>query len=174
MDQLLEDFVSSAREAAASQEPAKAVRSVLEGALANCDAYAGIIATQDEDELHLFEDETVSIWTCRFSPTQLTAPHEHKLPVQIAVVGGVERNILYHRRHGELFEAAEKEVRAGDILSLGPEAVHAVTAGTEQPSLALHVYLGPLMQIERSLFNWRTGEAIPFTMENFQAQSRRR
>ena len=73
-----------------------------------------------------------------------------------------------------LGEEKIKDVYAGDMLSLGPEAVHAVTAGTAEPSLALHVYLGPLMQIERSLFNWRTGEAIPFTMENFQAQSRRR
>lgn len=174
MDPLLESLVTQAREAAAAEDPAKAVRAVLENALADRDAYADIIAAQSEDEEHLFEDDTVSIWTCRFPPTELTAPHEHKLPVQIAVVRGIEKNILYHRRNGEMFEAAEKDVHAGDMLSLGPEAVHAVTAGTEEPSLALHVYLGPLMQIERSLFNWRTGAAIPFTMENFQAQSRRR
>lgn len=174
MDTLLETFVTQTREAAAGAEPAEAVRAVLQQALAEREAYAAIIAAQTEDEEHLFEDETVSIWTCRFPPSELTAPHEHRLPVQIAVVGGVEKNILYQRRYGELFEAAEKDVHAGDMLSLGPEAVHAVTAGTEEPSLALHVYLGPLMQIERSLFNWRTGQAIPFTMENFQAQSRRR
>ena len=174
MEKLLEEFVDRARDAAASPDPARAVRAVLEEALTDRDAYAAIIAAQEEDEDHLFEDETVSIWTCRFPPSELTAPHEHKLPVQIAVVGGVEKNILYQRRYGELFEAAEKDVHAGDMLSLGPEAVHAVTAGTGEPSLALHVYLGPLMQIERSLFNWRTGQAIPFTMENFQAQSRRR
>jgi len=173
MHPLLENFVARAREAAAGEDPASAVRTVLQDVLAEPTTYAEIIAAQDADEDHLFEDDTVSIWTCRFHGRELTPPHEHRLPVHIAVVGGVERNLMYRQRYGELFEAAEKDVHAGEMLSLGPEAVHAVTAGTEEPSLALHVYLGPLTRIERSLFNWRTGEALPFTMENFTAMSRR-
>ncbi len=34
---------------------------MLEGALGELDAYAGIIATQDEDELHLFEDDCLHL-----------------------------------------------------------------------------------------------------------------
>jgi predicted metal-dependent enzyme (double-stranded beta helix superfamily) len=174
MSELLDGFVARAREAASETNPTGAVRTLLKDTLSNPEGYAALIAAQPEDEDHLFEDDTVSVWTCRFHRTALTPPHEHKMPVHIGVVGGVERNIMYQRRNGELFEVVEKDICAGEILSIGADGVHAVTSALEEPSLALHVYLGPLTRVERSLFNWRTGEALPFTDENFAAQSRRR
>ncbi|WP_417518597.1 hypothetical protein [Minwuia sp.] len=172
MDRLLETFVTDARAAAVSDEPTSAVRGVLEDALTRADAFAALIAAQADDEVHLFEDETVSIWTCRFWPDVILPPHEHTIPVHIGVVGGVERNILYRRLYGELLQVFEKEVGRGDMLSMGADGIHAVTAAGPDPSLALHVYLGPLMQVERSLFNWRTGAAMPFTDANFEAMKR--
>jgi predicted metal-dependent enzyme (double-stranded beta helix superfamily) len=172
MQAMLTDVVDRMRTAAAGDDPSDAVREALRRCLGDASGLARLIARQAEDEEHLFEDAAVSVWTCRFHAGVLMPPHEHRMPVHIAVVGGAERNILYRRRDGALERAAEKNVHAGEILSLGPEAVHAVTALGPEPSLALHVYLGPLMRIERSLFDWDTGEAVPFTMENFSAMQR--
>lgn len=172
MDPLLGNFVSAMRRAAAADQPVRAVRAALRQALDDAEGFAAIIAAQADDEDHLFEDDGLSVWTCRFHPGALIPPHEHRMPVHIGVVGGAERNILYRRRDGALAEAGEKLVGPGEVLSLGPEAIHSVTAAGDTPSLALHVYLGPLMRVERSLFDWDTGAPVPFTMANLQAMTR--
>ena len=167
MDDLIEKFVEDARAAALDPEPTKAVRKVLLKALEDPAQIADAIAAQADDELLLHEDDTVSIWTCRFHPHQVVPPHEHKMDVHIGVFRGTEKNILFRRKEGTLEQAKTKGVEAGQVLSLGADGIHAVTADGNEPSLALHVYLGPLMQVERSLFDWTTGEPVEFTMENF-------
>ena len=37
----------------------------------------------------------------------------------------------------------------------------------DRVSYAIHVYLAPLSTIERSLFDWDTGSALPFTDDNY-------
>jgi len=163
----IEEFVEAARQAAVNPEPTKAVRQVLLDALADPEPVANAIAAQEEDEILLHEDETVSIWTCRFLPDRVVPPHEHKMDVHIGVFRGTEKNIMYRRDAGVLIKAKSKTVESGQIFSLGADGIHAATAHGGEPSLALHVYLGPLMQVERSLFDWRTGDAVEFTMDNF-------
>ena len=120
----------------------------------------------------LFEDDTCSIWSCRFSPDVVFAPHEHCMPVHIGVYRGAEVEVLYKREPGHLRHGGNKIVKAGDVVSLGADAIHAITADDDGQSHAIHVYMGPLTQIERSLFDWETGEAIGFTMENFHGMKR--
>ena len=167
MSNVIEDFVAAARKAAIDAEPTKAVRQVLSEALADPEAIADAIAAQEEDEILLHEDDTVSIWTCRFLPDRVVPPHEHRMDVHIGVFRGAEKNIMYRRDGGTLSVAKSKTVNTGQVFSMGADGVHAVTADGDKPSLALHVYLGPLMQVERSLFDWKTGEEVEFTMDNF-------
>lgn len=163
-----EAFVKAAREAASAPEPSKSVRALLEATLKDPQTLAKEIPSQAEDEILLFEDDTVSIWSCRFTPATVLPPHEHKMSVHIGVVSGCEKNIMFRREEGALSHAATKLVKAGDILSLGPDGIHAVTAGGTIPSHALHIYLGPLTQTDRSLFDWETGAPVAFTNENFE------
>ena len=174
MDNVIEEFVKAAREAASDPEPTKAVRKLLFDTLADGEAIADAIAAQEEDEILLHEDNTVSIWTCRFLPDRVVPPHEHKMDVHIGVFRGAEKNILYRRDAGALKLAKNKTVGTGEVFSLGADGIHAVTAGGDEPSLALHVYLGPLMQVERSLFDWETGDKVEFTMDNFHNMTKDR
>lgn len=167
-----EAFIAAVRNAASAAQPTKAVRALLEETLRDPEALAREMPEQAEDEVHLYEDETVSIWSCRFRPTEVLPPHEHKMDVHIGVVSGCEKNILFHRTDEGLQHAQTKRVTAGEILSLGPDGVHAVTAGGGAPSHALHVYLGPLTKVSRSLFDWDTGASVPFTDENFERMKR--
>ena len=136
------------------------------------DPIASAIAEQDEDHIMLFEDDSVSIWTSRFHPTEVIPPHEHKMDVHIAVFRGGEKNILYRRENGVAKHVSSKVVKSGEIFSMGANGIHAVTADGSEPSLAIHVYLGPLMQVERFLFDWDTGEEVEYTMENFENMTR--
>ena len=107
-------------------------------------------------------------------PNVVFAPHEHGMGVHIAVYRGTEVEVLYKRAPGKLRYGGNTLVKAGEVVRLGPEAIHAITSDGSEQSIALHVYEGPLTQIERSLFDWTTGEAVEFSMENFYAMARRK
>ncbi len=171
--QTLEELAGTIREAAASPDHTAAIRAVLQASQSRKEDLADAIAKLDEDEVMLFEDETCSIWTCRYNSDVVFAPHEHCMGVHIAVYRGAEVEVLYKREPGKLRHGGNRLVRAGDVVRLGPDAIHAITADDEQ-SLAIHVYEGPLTQVQRSLFEWTTGEEVEFTMENFHAMARRK
>lgn len=168
-----ESFVEDVRAAARSEHATKAVRAVLADVLADQDLLKSGLPAQDEDEIHLFEDDTVSIWSCRFDPAFLMPPHEHKMDVHIGVVSGAEKNIMFRRTGERLEHVKTVAVEAGNVLSIGADGLHAVSAEGHAPSHALHVYLGPLTQIKRDLFDWETGNPVDFTMENFDEMKRR-
>lgn len=165
-------FVNKMRKAAKSETPSITVRKELASVLSSTELQMSGLPEQEEDEILLFEDDTVSIWSCRFDPEFVMPPHEHKMDVHIGVVSGNEKNIMFVRERSTLKHIKSVIVNAGEILSIGADALHAVTADGETPSHALHVYLGPLTKVKRDLFDWTTGEAVDFTMENFEAMKR--
>ena len=167
-----EGLVEAAREAASRDDANAAVRALLEECVADPAPIVELTPKVGDDEVMLFEDETVSIWWCRFQPHVLMPPHEHKLAVHIAGYSGGEKSVLFQRRDDELVHNGTVVVRPGEVISLDEECIHAVTAEGDTPSLALHVYMGPLMQLTRGLFDWETGKQIDFTMENFDRLKR--
>lgn len=171
---ILENLITRARAAAASENPTTALRELLKDTQTDQAAMAEAIAAQSEDEVLLFEDDTCSIWTCRYSPDVVMPPHEHCMTVHIAVYKGREVEVLYHRESDQLRHAKNRIVETGEVLSLGPDAVHAVTADGDGQSHAIHIYQGPLTQVTRSLFDWTSGGKVAFTMENFHAMLRKR
>ena len=161
--QVLENLFGQIKKAAAAEDRSSAIRALLEKSQWRKDELAEAIAELDEDEIMAFEDETCSIWTCRYSSDVVFAPHEHCMGVHIAVYNGAEVEVLYKREPGNLRHGGNTLVKAGDVVRLGPEAIHAITADDGQ-SIAIHVYEGPLTQIKRSLFDWTSGEKVEFTM----------
>jgi len=167
-----DSFVAAAREAAASGDATKAIRALLQETVADPEALAASIPPQDEDEIMLFEDDTVSIWSCIFQPHVVMPPHEHKMPVHIGCFSGGEKSYLYRREGDVLTHVKTRTVGPGEVFSMGGDGIHAVTAEGDSPSHALHIYTGPLMQVTRSLFDWDSGAEVDFTMENFHAMKK--
>ncbi len=166
-----EGFVAAAREAAVSAEPTKAVRALLERTVGDPELLAKGLPGDTSREMELFEDETVSIWVSRFEPGVVMPPHEHLMDAHIGVVSGGEKNLFFREEEGRLVHVSDRVVQPGEVLSLGRDAIHGVTAAGDRPCLALHIYLGPLMKVERRLFDWDSGRAVPFTEENFERLS---
>ncbi|MBE1281818.1 MAG: hypothetical protein GJ676_00760 [Rhodobacteraceae bacterium] len=173
-DPLLDNLVQQARIAARSASPSDAIRAVLKDSIGQSNEFANAIAATEEDELLLFEDDTCSIWTCRYGSDLVFAPHEHRMPVHIAVYRGTEIEVLYKKEPGRLRHGGNKHVAAGDVVSLGPDAIHAITGEGDIQSHAIHIYEGPLTRVERHLFDWTTGAEVEFSMENFHAMARNR
>ena len=163
----LNDFLQAARDAAVSDGPSKATLALMKKTFAEPGNIAAGIGDFDKDEEILFEDNTVSIQYVRFQPGLLVPPHDHQIPAFIGVYEGVEENRLYRLDDSGLTHVKTKNTGPGDVLSIGPNGFHAVQALNNQPSQAIHVYLGKLTTVERSLFDWETSTTIPFTDENF-------
>ena len=168
----VESLVQSIRLAANKSDPETAIREILLETVKYPDAIFAVTSGEDKDEVLYFEDDKVSIWRCRFQPRIVMPPHEHRLKVLIGAYSGGEKSILYKRTEEGLSEAGCVTVHAGEVITLGKAAIHAVTTMDVNPSDAIHVYLGPLMQLERDLFDWESGKAVAFTLENFNAMKR--
>ncbi|MCP4818843.1 MAG: hypothetical protein GY883_06630 [Shimia sp.] len=164
MDQL----ISALRSAAGNEDARAQVKAVLQAAVSDPEAFAATVPAYAEDDVVLFEDATVSIWHCRFQPGKTVPPHDHAMLATIAVYRGAERNDFYERGpDGGLRKSSEVRLGAGDVFQIGPSAIHAVGCDSDEPCCGIHVYLGELTTVARSLFDLENGEAVPFTEENY-------
>ncbi|MEM7567320.1 MAG: hypothetical protein AAF321_08830 [Pseudomonadota bacterium] len=167
----LDGFVANARKAAAADDPVAATCTTLARAL-DAAALAGPIDTP-ADETLLYEDDTISVWHERFRPDEELPPHDHGMVAVLGVYAGREANRLWRREGGW---------RAGGTLVLaprefhlfGPDDVHSVQALDGQPSFGLHVYLGALTRVTRSLYDWDDGTAIAMSDAAFENLKRPR
>ena len=164
----LDDFVTEARDAASQQRAVSAVNDLMSRTFTNPAELAAAIEPFERDDEPLYEDAKVSIYWVRFDPHVKVPPHNHKIAAFLGVYEGVEVNELYRQSNGGIEFVKTKRMAPGDTMSMGAEGIHGVYTEGDLPSLGLHVYLGPLTTIERDLFHPDTGEAMPFTNQNYE------
>ncbi|MGR3712663.1 MAG: hypothetical protein ACU0A6_06055 [Shimia sp.] len=168
MNEALNELVLRLRTAAQAKTARADVQAILKEAVADPESFASQMPVIEEDDLILFEDENVSIWYCRFQPGKTVPPHNHKVLATIAVYSGAERNDFYERAEGGGYQkSSEVVLSAGDVFKIGPNAIHTVGVASAEACCGIHVYLGALTQVERSLFDLTSGDALPFTEDNY-------
>jgi len=145
----------------------ESVLAVMRTAFEHPARIAAALPDYEKDDVILFEDETVSIWFCRFKPGAHVPPHDHQMNAFIGVYDGAELNSFYECGETSLNKTGEKWVRSGDVLTIAADDIHSVTTAGTDPSCALHVYLGELTKVQRSLFDWDTGERMEFTQASY-------
>jgi len=168
-----DQFVTDARAAAVSDKPTHTIRTLMQKALETPETLvANNPLKKDVDEIMLFEDDTVSVWICRFDPYSVVPPHEHKMNAFIGVFKGREKNHFFKIDTNGLKYQSTQIIDAGQMTSIGTDGLHAVVAEGDEDCYSLHVYTGPLSKVKRSLFDWDTGQALEFTEENFSRLKR--
>ena len=80
----------------------------------------------------------------------ITPPHEHRMWAVVGVFRGQEDNELWRRTPIGLERCGGTEVGAGEVIVLGPEAVHAVSNPRRYSTIGLHVYGGDILTTPRS------------------------
>lgn len=164
----LEKMLEQLKAAAVAPEAANDVRSILEQLIANPESVALGMKEFEGDDAILFEDDTVSIWHTHFVPGMTVPAHDHQMSAVICVYRGSERNDFFENDPaGGIRKSGKAELSAGDVFSIGPNAIHTVTCISDEPCCGIHVYLGNLTKVERSLFDVDAGEAMPFTDANY-------
>ena len=169
---VLEDFVQELRAATLAEEPVKRVRELMAQTFQDPEAIRAAMPVYDSDDEILFEDDSVSIWFVRFVPGLHVPPHDHQTTATIGVYEGAEDNHFYLREPGRLVHKTTRRVGPGDVIALKPEGIHSVEAADGVQSCGIHVYLAKLTTIERTLFDWASGEACPFNDENYDLMKR--
>lgn len=169
----IDTLVTGLRAAAAGEDGPKAVRAILEESMTDPARVAAGMPDYEENDVILHEDASVSIWHCRFMPGTTVPAHDHRMSAVIGVYAGRERNDFFESDgKGGLQRSSRTEVQPGDVLSIGPSAIHTVSCISDTPCCGIHVYLGNLTETDRSLFNPDTGEAMAFTMDNYEKLQR--
>ncbi|WNC73205.1 hypothetical protein RGQ13_04240 [Thalassotalea psychrophila] len=163
----LEQFIADARKAAISENPINAAETLMQTTVADCKGVIANMPAIAECERMLFEDETVSIWYCRFEPNLIVPAHDHQMHVVVGVYQGIEEHSFFDNSNGEYKEVKSLNIGAAQVTKLSPNQIHTVTA-TKTASHALHIYLGKLSTVERSLFEFESGNEIPFSVENYE------
>jgi predicted metal-dependent enzyme (double-stranded beta helix superfamily) len=108
-----------------------------------------------------------------FPPGFVTGIHDHSAPAVIGVWARHEDNWLY-RHAGERIEALDpRRVETGSVLLLGESAIHDVHAPGDGWSGALHVYLGDILNADRSSWPDPGAPAHPFDGADLGSRRRR-
>ena len=120
------------------------------------------------NDVMLYEDNSISIWHCYFEPGLTTPPHDHQIPAIIGIYRGAERNEFYKlHTHRKIQKTGEVIISAGETLQIDPYTIHSVGCSGHQPCYGIHIYLGKLTGVRRSLFDLVTGERMLYTEEDY-------
>jgi predicted metal-dependent enzyme (double-stranded beta helix superfamily) len=86
-------------------------------------------------------------------------PHDHRTWAVIGIYGGQEDNAFYRRRKdgSGLDLVNDRSLSEEETISLGADAIHAVTNPRRKFTGAIHVYGGDFFAIERS--EWESAQA---------------
>ena len=74
---------------------------------------------------------------------------------------------FFARSNDGIAPAAGRTLEAGDVIVLGEQAIHAISAPAARPARAIHVYFGDIYTVDRSLFHPDTLEPIPYDGDRY-------
>jgi predicted metal-dependent enzyme (double-stranded beta helix superfamily) len=165
----IDQLVDHLKQAALCKDASAQVKSILEQTVKDPEWVGTSIPDYADDDVILFEDDSISIWHCRFLMGLSVPAHNHQMVATIAVYQGAERNVMWVSSDtGGIEQKTEILVNAGDVLQLGPKAIHSVSSAVDVDSCAIHVYLGKLTTVKRSLFDTKNGITLHYDDDNYQ------
>jgi predicted metal-dependent enzyme (double-stranded beta helix superfamily) len=163
-ERFIEDCLSALRETNAQSAVQELVRAAVrtpgevERALGT-PAAAGITTIYRSDDLTILN----VIW----APQMAIYPHDHRTWAVIGIYGGQEDNTFYRRqKQGKGLERVNgRSLNEEDAMSLGPDAIHAVTNPRRAYTGAIHVYGGDFFAIERSEWDSPAAAEQPYSVD---------
>ncbi len=131
------------------------------------DVTAALGEPTDAGTTVLLRADDLTILRVVWAPLMQIYPHDHRTWAVIGIEGGQEDNAFYRRRKdgAGLDLANARSIAETEVITLGEDAIHAVTNPRRKFTSAIHVYGGDFFAIERS--EWDTPEAAeqPYSLE---------
>jgi len=162
VDQFIADLRSTLGE-----RSRKAMKEVVARAVSDPAAVVRALGEPDKAGVSvLHRSPELVVLTLAWSPLQVTLPHNHRMSAVIGMYGGREDNTFWRKaRDGSRFQiepAGGEALGTGDVALLGPDIVHSVVNPLGKISAAIHVYDGPFLTVERSMWDAETLEEKPY------------
>ena len=174
-----DEFVAACQVAAAETEPHRAIRELLQRTMAAPDDVADGLRPEQGGLTLLHQSDDLTVVHVVWAPGMRIYPHDHRTWAVIGIYGGQEDNRFYRRNPADrshLVESGGKELRTGDVLVLGDDAIHAVANPTDRLTGAIHVYGGDFVNEPRSQWGPGPMEERPHdysvTLEQFAEANR--
>jgi predicted metal-dependent enzyme (double-stranded beta helix superfamily) len=172
-----EDFIATCIRALRETEPRVAIREVLTEAMANPDSVAQALRPSRAEIVRLHASAELTIIHVVWAPGMSFGPHDHRMWAAIGVYSGGEDNSFFRRAGDTLTASGGKSLRAGDVILLGDDAIHAVVNPTTKFAGAIHVYGGDFFNTTRSEWRGEPYREQPYDSEYvinyFEAANRR-
>lgn len=162
----LEQFIADLR-ATLGERSRRALKEVVARAVSDPSAVVRALGEPAKAGVSvLHRSPELTVLTLAWSPLQVTLPHNHRMSAVIGMYGGREDNTFWRKaRDGSKFPiepAGGEALGTGDVALLGPDIVHSVVNPLGKISAAIHVYDGPFLTVERSMWDAETLEEKPY------------
>jgi hypothetical protein len=120
-------------------------------------------------ETLLHQADDLSVMVLGTLPGVIQPPHDHEMVAMIGVFEGCEEQRFWARTNNGVEAVAGRLLEAGEVMVLGERAIHAISAPEHQDARAIHVYLGNISDVDRSVFDPETLEEHPFESDRYDA-----
>jgi predicted metal-dependent enzyme (double-stranded beta helix superfamily) len=169
----VDELVAEAKAAVGEDEPRGAVRELLERTMSTPTEVGDVLQPRQGGLDLLYVSDELTVLHVIWAPGMRLFPHDHQMWANIGIYAGQEDNTFYRRRDDDrrtVRESGGKELREGDVLTLGTDAIHAVTNPLDKLTAAIHIYGGDFVNNPRS--QWGPGplEERPYDMETVNRQ----
>ena len=132
----LEEFV---REIRAARKELRVIKDIIRQELSEEQLMAH--GEQASPVAALYREDGLLVLRVIFEPRRTTVPHNHRTWSVVGIYRGQEDNKLFRRaRKGGIELTTGRSLTAGEILALGPGAIHSICNPRSEPLIALHVY----------------------------------
>ena len=168
MSAILDRLVAQCRTAVAGADPVAGIKAALEQVVADPAAAIAEIPDFEGEDYILHRQDDLSVFVVRQSPNTAGPAHDHGMTAAIAMLAGVEIHRRYRRDGQRIALDREQTATPGGVLVLAPRDVHAIANPDDHASIGIHVYLGDLVGIERTLWDTASGEPMPFTLADYE------
>jgi len=160
----VDELVAGCVDAIAEPDPRRAVREVLDRALAG-GKLADSLGNPAAGLNVLYNAPDLTVVNVVWPPLFSLFPHNHRMWAAICVYGGREDNAFYRRRGGTIIRSGGKELLEGDVQLLGDDVIHAVNNPARSYTGAIHVYGGDFIATPRSQWDAGTLEEQPYDLQ---------
>lgn len=164
--QVLADFADSCQAAVAADAEPATIFQLMQDLFADPSALASEIPTFTDDEVEtsahgwrlggehvVLRQEDLTVMVLDTLPGVLQPPHDHRMNAFIGVFEGCEVQRFWSRSGDGLVPTTGRLLEAGEVMPLGLRAVHAISSPEGRAARAIHVYLGDIYDVERSVFD---------------------
>ena len=179
---VLTTFVDTCKQAVQGDDPRATIHTAMQELFADPAALAAVIPAFTADniatsprglrlggEALLHQADDLSVMVLGSLPGVIQPPHDHEMVAIIGVFEGCEEQRFWARTDNGIEAVAGRLLEAGEVMVLGERAIHAISAPEHQDARAIHVYLGNISGVDRSVFDPETLEEHPFESDRYDA-----